>query len=483
VPGDIQDRRHSARELRLARGALVGVGVAYLVAQLAIGALHRPPGWDESVYLSQVTPGTRAVFFMASRARGITLLVAPVASLGGSIEAVRVYLTVASTMATVAAFWLWIPLIGMAAPLAAVAFSFSWLSLFGGNDVMPNLWVALLGLAILGLVARCLAGGGARGLVVASCLVGVSALFRPTDATVIAGAVGLYVLLFRRSSWRGLVPLAIGLVVGWLPWVIEMSGRFGGPVRAFRLAGSEHFATPSPGYQLLWNLGYTDARPPGSTVPVAGVLWWAVLVVAGVVAIRRARGTTEGAAAILCAFGAGAVAVEYVVIVSATAARFLLPLYAFAAIPFGIAVVSLLRGGGVARFAGVLGLALVVPWAIWQGAAAHRIEEQTTRAYSSLRSAGLTVRRLADGRPCLFVSPRGYPEIQLASGCVGRALLAPWLGPSRVELQALVDTGNEVFVVLPGRARPRSSIARLRATRASGPKPRWFVYRLPRQHR
>ena len=44
----------------------------------------RPSGWDEAVYVSQVTPGMEAMFMAAWRARGITLLIAPVTLLGGS---------------------------------------------------------------------------------------------------------------------------------------------------------------------------------------------------------------------------------------------------------------------------------------------------------------------------------------------------------------------------------------------------------------
>ena len=66
------------------RGLLLGVGVGFLVTQLVVAPPGRPSGWDEAVYVSQVTPGMEAMFMAAWRARGITLLIAPVTLLGGS---------------------------------------------------------------------------------------------------------------------------------------------------------------------------------------------------------------------------------------------------------------------------------------------------------------------------------------------------------------------------------------------------------------
>src|SRR2546427_752943 len=82
----------SAQEQTLARRFLLVVGAGYLLAQLVLFSYHRAPGWDESVYLSQVMPGAQAFFFAPSRARGIMLLIAPAARLGGTVGAVRLSL-------------------------------------------------------------------------------------------------------------------------------------------------------------------------------------------------------------------------------------------------------------------------------------------------------------------------------------------------------------------------------------------------------
>ena len=55
----------------LERGdSLLVVGLAYVAVQLLPIPIARPPLWDESVYVSQVTPGSPAIEFLASRARG-----------------------------------------------------------------------------------------------------------------------------------------------------------------------------------------------------------------------------------------------------------------------------------------------------------------------------------------------------------------------------------------------------------------------------
>jgi len=87
------------RERRLAWWLLLAVGVGFLVTQLVVAPPGRPSGWDEAVYVSQVTPGMEAMFMAAWRARGITLLIAPVTLLGGSLDAVHLYLTIVSAAA------------------------------------------------------------------------------------------------------------------------------------------------------------------------------------------------------------------------------------------------------------------------------------------------------------------------------------------------------------------------------------------------
>jgi hypothetical protein len=471
----------TTREEALARRLLLGVGAGYLLVQLALFSFHRAPRWDEAVYLSQVMPGAKAQFFAPFRARGITLLIAPVTWWGGSVAAVRLFLTAVSALALTAAFWVWIPLVGVAASVAALLFGFSWVGLLNGSEIFPNFWAATLGLAVAGLVCRRLAGGGRWPVVVASMLLAALALFRPTEATAVFGVVGVYLLVFTRSARRDLLPLGLGLAIGWLPWVAEMSVRFGGPVSALREAGTAHFALASVAGNVRQYLAYTDGGirgPEAQRIPLAGVLWWSWLIVMAAVAVVRRGRVTAHAAVVLCLLGALALGTQYVIFVSALAARYLLPAIAFVSIPAAVGVVSLIRGGVRASAVGAIALLLVIPWGIWQASVADRVEAQEVRDNGSLRVIGATLRQQAGSRPCTFISLGGTAEIALASGCEGTQVLGP--GPTVDQLRRLSSSRSPAFVILPRAAPPDSPLATMRPVRSPGPSRRpWFIYRFP----
>ncbi|MGH2578564.1 MAG: hypothetical protein ACRDG9_12570, partial [Actinomycetota bacterium] len=105
--------RTGSRDARMARGLLVFVGAAYLVAQLLLFPSNRAPSWDEAIYLSQMTTRVDAIAFAPSRARGISLLVSPITMTGGSIRAVRLFLAALSSVAVFGSFLLWVPALGL----------------------------------------------------------------------------------------------------------------------------------------------------------------------------------------------------------------------------------------------------------------------------------------------------------------------------------------------------------------------------------
>ena len=464
----------SDREQLLARIALVVVGAGYLLAQLILIPADHLPGWDESIYLSQVTPGMDAMLLRAFRARGITFLVSPVTMLGGSVEQVRLFLMALSSIAITATFSVLIPLVGLGAPIAAVLFVFSWLSLVNGSAVLPNLWTAIFGLAAAGLVARRLAGGGTRFLVLAAASLGAMTLFRPTEAVVMAAAISLSVLLRSRTPWRLIVIVWTGVAVGLLPWILEMSVRFGGPLEALRTAHTDrHFGIADAGANLAAYLAATDGEHAAGTSALGGVLWWSLLVVLSVVAIVRSR-SPQRTAVILCAVGTVFFAAEYIAFVSAVAARFLLPAYALASIPAGVGLASLFRDGILAKSAGSIALLLVVPWMLWQGSVAGGLAE-AQREPQLIREIGITLRELAEGRPCAFMSPLGWPTIQFVSGCEGEGLPRP-RGPSEQELRELSIGSEHTFVILRTPARPRSPLGSLTPIPVSGQDRTWLVY-------
>ena len=473
-----------ADERRLAFWLLLAVGTAYFVAQLLLMPLHRPVGWDEAVYLSQVSPRLDALFMEAWHSRGITLLVAPVTALGGSVPDVRLFLMVSSAAAMTLVFKLWIPVIGLAAPIAAFLFSFTWLALFNGSVVMPNLWAAILGVGVAACVVRRLEGGTLTYGLLAVGMLGAMALVRPTEATVVAAAIGLCVILIRRTSWRLVLGLGVGLVLGWLPWIIEMSIRFGGFRNALRVANSQGHLTAVPVTDhALAYLGfmYGRAKLPVVGRPTAGLLWLGLLVILAAVALRRRVDAPGRAVALLATVTTLALAVEYIVLVSFIASRFLLPAYAFAAIPAAIGLRSLLRDRLPARVLGVGVVVAMVPWAVWQAQVAVRVEARESRGGERFAAAGLLLHDLAGGKPCSFVSPGAYPQIHFASGCAGAQLTFP-PRPTPAQWEA-VGRGEEVFMILPSEAQAGSRLAPLSPIRFEAPKRTWFIYRLSEAQR
>jgi hypothetical protein len=281
-----------------------------------------------------------------------------------------------------------------------------------------------------------------------------------------------------------LAALGAGLVLGWLPWIVEMSIRFGGPMRAFEAAASAGQVDARSGFMtsVLVHLAATDGRLPADGAPVAGIAWWAVLGGLAVFAIARASRRVERSVSILVGIGALVLAIEYFLLVSGTAPRFLLPAYALASIPAGVAITTLLRGEGVPRGAGrVLGallLVLLLPWAIWQGTVADRYLSTRKAVTVAFESVGRTLRRLADGQPCSFQSPHGWPTTQFISGCVGSDLVRPG-GPTAAELDELAAEGDRVLVILKRRAARSSPLGTKTPIVVEGPHRPWFVYAWP----
>jgi hypothetical protein len=86
---------------------LVAVGAAFTAAELLFVSPRMGLSWDESVYVSQVSGHAPAAWFDPARARGVPLLVAPVAALTSSVVALRVYLSLACGLGLTLALWTW----------------------------------------------------------------------------------------------------------------------------------------------------------------------------------------------------------------------------------------------------------------------------------------------------------------------------------------------------------------------------------------
>ena len=316
---------------------LVAVGVAFAAAELLFVSPRMGLSWDESVYVSQVSGHVPAAWFDPPRARGVPLLVAPVAALTSSVVALRVYLSLACGLGLTLVLWTWRRLrpawvLGLAGVM------------FGG------LWVAqYYGLAAVGCFLR----GGSKALAGLAASVAFMTLVRPGDAVYLAAPLLAAAVIRRR--WPPAAAVAGGLLAGGAEWVIEAYARVGGVAGRLRAAGAEqggfglHFALPD---ELRALNGPTLCRPCtiGLRYPELD-LWWFLLpalVALGVLAARwvapprpqgpgqpdaGAPGMSPLDSALLPAVCGLCLAAQYLFMINYAAPRFLLPAYALLAIP------------------------------------------------------------------------------------------------------------------------------------------------------
>jgi hypothetical protein len=411
---------------RSARRWLVAVGVSYAAVQLTSFDLARAPSWDEAVYLSQVTPGAEAYHFVASRARGISILAAPFAT--GGIPAVRVGLTVLVAIALIGAFLPWITTVAGGAAAGAAFLGSTWTALFYGSEVMPNLWVGLAGVGALGLVVRPATGRrSSRDDLGAATILCLTALLRPFDAVLLAGAVAIAAVVVGRRSLRTAGLLAAGAGAGCLPWLVEMSVRYGDVGAALAQAiAVAHVSVPDPWARLVQYLATADGPTIGPVAdpgfPLPGIVMvLAPAVVAGV-AILDARRRRAAGPLVSCLGAAALLSAAYVGLVGGVAHRFLLPATALVAVPAGCGLVVLWRRTGGAALRAALIVSLLA-WPAWQGWLAVRLESSAARQRAGVQAVGRLIGSFTGGRGCVVASVLGAPQIGFASGCRGRAIV------------------------------------------------------------
>lgn len=407
------------------------VAAAFTLAQLAFVTPRMGLSWDETVYVSQVSGHAPAAFFDPARARGVPLLVAPVAAVTASVTALRCYLAVASGLALFVALLAWRGLrpAGLLA-LAGLTFAGLWTAQYYGPQAMPDLWVGLSALAAVGCflrAARRLDTGldrSARGpLAALTVALASAALFRPGDAIFLAAPLLLAALAVRAwRRWPLAAAVLAGLVAGGAEWVAEAYARFGGVLRRLHEAGAEQGGfrlSPGAWAELKALNGPTLCRPCAVAwrQPELG-LWWLALpliVALGLVAARAAGRLGSSALAAACALS---VAVPYLFLVSYAAPRFLLPAYALLAIPVADALGWLVTGprpGHRPLAAGLLACGLAL-----QLVAQHLVLEHevggTVVYHDDYRRIAADLSRLGIRPPCLIRGEQFIP-IAFVAGC------------------------------------------------------------------
>ena len=444
---------------------LVAVGLLFTGAQLLFVSLRMGLSWDESVYVSQVSAHAPAAYFDPARARGVPLIVAPVALLTRSVAALRVYLAVLSGLGLTLALWTWRGLRpAWVLGLAGVMFGGLWVAQYYGPQAMPDIWSALGGLAAVGCFLRWTRGGSGLGALAG---LGVSVAFvtlvRPGDAVylclplLIVAAVGALVAggFARYGAAAGVI--AGGLVAGGAEWVIEAYVRFGGIASRLHAAGAEqggfglHFALLD---ELRALNGPTLCRPCTIGFRDPGLdLWWLALPVLGVLGLVAARKAGQLASSLLPAACGLCLAAQYLFMINYAAPRFLLPAYVLLAIPVADGLAFILTA--VSRDLRPAVAATVTCFLILQLFTQHLVldhevggtvtfHDDYTRIVAELAAHGVRP-------PCLIAGVQ-YIPIALAAGCASTGNAAP---------------GEPVAVLVQARGGPPPSYAR-----------NWHVYRI-----
>ncbi len=404
---------------------LVAVAVLLVAVQFAVVVPHGGVGWDEALYIGQVSPRVPAAFLSAPRARGITYLVAPVVWLTGSVPVLRAYLAVLSGAAIVAAYWPWLALTSRRAvvPLAALLFGTLWVAGFYGSEVIPNFWVAVAGVAMAGWFVRCArSGGGAAftGLVAAGA---VAALMRPGDLFWLWLPLPVAAVLMRE--WRRpavILAVVAGPVLGTAQWVIEAFLRYGGPVERLRrssaIEGGMGWHPRGLLYELRTLNGPLLCRPCGTGLryPALG-LWWELLpllAVGGLAVAVHARRAAPAVVAAACGLSA---AVPYLFLLTYAAPRFLLPAYALLALPVAECLAGLPAWSPRLRrpLAALVLVAVVTQVFGQQFLLVKAVTVNVTQRRIYARGAG-GLRRLGFREPCFLSGPRSVP-VAFYLGC------------------------------------------------------------------
>jgi len=325
---------------------LAAVALFHVVSPLLLLGAHWWFGIDETVYLSQINAHVVAGLFSAPRARGATLIAAPVTLVTTSVAAVRLWVSALSGICLYLAFRPWLRLRpGYVVPLAALLFSTVWSVIYYAFEVMPNEWVAFGVLAACGYLILYVVDGRRRHGIAVIVTMALVALLRPSDSlyaglALVMGALFLRAPMRRRVAAGGAV--AAGIAAGLAEWVIEAYVSYGGlgarihAAQAENGGGGVHFAGAAQARALAGPLLCRNGCRAQARVVYQ--LWWIALgvlvVVAAVYGVRH-RQLRLVLVPILVGLG---MAAQYVFGVTYAAPRFLIPAYALLSIPCAIGI-------------------------------------------------------------------------------------------------------------------------------------------------
>jgi hypothetical protein len=427
---------------------LLLVSGCYGILQLVLSDLGRFLVWDEAIYVSEVSGFADAIFLDAHRARGITLIVAPVVQLTDSIVAMRGYLVVTSSIGLFFSFLPWCRTIGWATPIAAATFGSSWLAIFYGSEVMPNLYTAFLAVGLVGLAVAYSRVPERRFVVGVLVVLAAITVMRPLDGVAGLATVATIQILGRfRHSGPVLAGATAGVAIGMVPWLVEAWVRFGGPLarleRIRDLVGGG-FTNNVTEYLRLLD-GPLSGPDRNTDIAILVIAWLALLFALGLVGSVLGS-TASRKLAWIALFATVWFASPYLFASEASAPRFLLPALAF----MGIAASIGLQVGTASLRPVLRSLVIactVIVVAVLNVSALATISSDQTAA----RDRGELLANVLDDRSvagsCYFLSSSGYPQISVASGCRGGHFMED-AARNDERLRRAEEGGSSVFVLI-----------------------------------
>lgn len=403
---------------------LAAVAFLYAAAQLVAVTARMRLGWDETVYVSQVSPHVPAAFFSAPRARGVTLLPAPLVAFTASVAALRVWMTLLSSAGLVIAYWPWLRLLRpVTVALAALLLAALWVTQFYGNEIMPNVYVAYGAVAATGWFAHTIRGRRRAPLWLALSLAFV-ALMRPGDALWLVLPLLVAAAFAPRRRLLASAAVVGGAAAGAAEWVAEAYVRFGDPLTRLRLSSRTEGGLGWHPEGVRMNLHALNdrllCRPcTGAAWHVPAVsLWWPLipaLAAGGLVLAARGGRLRLLALPAACGVSLGA---SYLLLVGYAAPRFLIPAYALLALP----VAELVRAAatlGPGRWrlatAGVVVVVLAGQAGVQQAVLARMVRGQND-ARRDWTAVGDRLHALGVRAPCTLSGDEA-PPLAFYAGC------------------------------------------------------------------
>ncbi len=422
--------------------SLVVVAIAIVwILQLAGSFWARYLEWDESVYFSQVAVGHIPVPLAAQRARMVALLTWPVGLVTDSVVVLRGFLLAVLSAVSLGVARRLDP-IGPGVHLGLSLFFLSAVPAFYFTALSPNLWIAMIGLALVAIIAFPLANNR-WDLVSIAALGGLAASLRPVDAAYLVGAVGAVMTLTPALRKVGrIAALGGGALAGVAIWLVDALSRFGSFDALLTDAGRQ--VNTQLGFRVAAYVGVLDGpltgRDQNGISWIAVLPWMIILAAVAVAVIRRGGGPVSPVVPLAMTVGV-AMSIHYVFFTQNMSTRFLLP--AWALLSVGAIGAAVADSAGLRRWM----VPVVVAFALAQATVFFPLASDEAGRRAEMEVLGTRLAVLADGRPCTVAAEFGAPQIGFASNCVSRRII-PDVGATFEALSAAPDSGPAYIVIL-----------------------------------